>query len=94
MHASKGLEYKGVLMVGMNEGTSPHHKAASDPKQMEEERRLGYVAMTRAKDYLFMLHSVQVMVQGRMTYAKQSRFLNEIDKNMFIKMMKCIICKV
>lgn len=85
MHASKGLEYEGVLMVGMTEGTSPHHKAVSDFKQMEEERRLAYVAMTRAKDYLFMLHSEQVMVQGRMTYAKQSRFLNEINKKYVYK---------
>ncbi|MGL5507337.1 MAG: ATP-dependent helicase [Paraclostridium sp.] len=80
MHASKGLEYGGVIMVGMVEGTSPHHRALSDAAQMEEERRLAYVAMTRAKDYLFMLYPEQSLVQGRMTYTRQSRFLNEIDK--------------
>lgn len=78
MHASKGLESRVVIMVGLVEGTLPSYRATS-PKQVEEERRLAYVGMTRAMDYLFMLYPQQVMNQGRLVYAKQSRFLEEID---------------
>lgn len=80
MHSSKGLEYKAVIIVNCNEGTSPHYKALGDKKQLEEERRLFYVAMTRAKDYLFMTFPDCVLVQGQLQYAKPSRFINEIDK--------------
>lgn len=79
MHASKGLEFKVVIMIGMCEGTSPHYKA-KDEKQLEEERRLAYVAVTRAEDYLFMTYPEVTMVQGKQTFAKPSRFLREIDK--------------
>lgn len=80
MHSSKGLEYKAVIIVNCNEGTSPHYKSLSNPKQLEEERRLFYVAMTRAKDYLFMTFPDCILVQGSLQYAKPSRFINEIDK--------------
>ena len=80
MHSSKGLEYKAVIIVDCNEGTSPHYKSLSSPKQLEEERRLFYVAMTRAKDYLFMIFPDCIAVQGQLQYAKPSRFINEIDK--------------
>lgn len=80
MHSSKGLEFPAVIIVGCNEGTSPHYKSIGNPKQLEEERRLFYVAMTRAKDYLFMTFSDCVLVQGQLQYAKPSRFINEIDK--------------
>lgn len=80
MHSSKGLEYKAVIIINCNEGTSPHYKSLSSPKQLEEERRLFYVAMTRAKDYLFLTFPDCVMVQGQLQYAKPSRFINEIDK--------------
>jgi DNA helicase-2/ATP-dependent DNA helicase PcrA len=79
MHKSKGKEYKAVIVIGCAEGIAPHHKALEDPKQMEEERRLMYVAMTRAKDYLFMTYPSSVKMQGCDTYAKPSRFLNEIN---------------
>ena len=80
MHSSKGLEFPAVIIVGCNEGTSPHYKSLGNPKQLEEERRLFYVAMTRAKDYLFMTFSDCVLVQGQLQYSKPSRFINEIDK--------------
>ena len=80
MHSSKGLEYKAVIIVNCNEGTSPHYKSLGNTKQLEEERRLFYVAMTRAKDYLFMTFPDSVLVQGQLQYAKPSRFLKEIDK--------------
>ena len=80
MHSSKGLEYKAVIIVNCNEGTSPHYKSLTDKKQLEEERRLFYVGMTRAKDYLFMTFPDCILVQGQLQYAKPSRFINEIDK--------------
>ena len=85
LHSSKGLEYKAVIIVNCNEGTSPHYKSLGNTKQLEEERRLFYVAMTRAKDYLFMTFPDSVLVQGQLQYAKPSRFLKEIDKQYIYK---------
>ena len=85
MHKSKGKEYKAVIVIGAAESICPHYKALEDTKQMEEERRLMYVAMTRAKDYLFMTYPSSVKVQGRDTYAPPSRFLNEIDSKYVYK---------
>lgn len=79
MHKSKGKEYKAVIVIGCAEGISPHHKSLAEQKQLEEERRLMYVAMTRAKDYLFMTYPSSVKMQGMDTYASPSRFLKEID---------------
>ena len=80
MHKSKGLEFKCVIVIGCVETICPHFKALDDPKQIEEERRLMYVAMTRAKDYLFMTYPSTIKAQGREQYAAPSRFLSEIDK--------------
>ena len=85
MHKSKGKEYKAVIVIGCAEGISPHHKALENFTQMEEERRLMYVAMTRAKDYLFMTYPSSVKVQGKDVYAKPSRFLNEINSKYVYK---------
>lgn len=79
LHSSKGLEYKAVIIVNCNEGTSPHYRSLGSLKALEEERRLFYVGMTRAKDFLFLTYSKTIMMQGRLRYAKPSRFLNEID---------------
>ena len=79
MHKSKGLEYKCVIVIGCSETICPHFKALDDPAQIEEERRLMYVAMTRAKDYLFMTYPSTVKAQGREQYVAPSRFLREID---------------
>ena len=80
MHKSKGLEFKCVIVVGCSETICPHFKALDDPAQIEEERRLMYVAMTRAKDYLFMTYPSTIKAQGREQYVAPSRFLREIDK--------------
>ena len=79
MHKSKGLEYKCVIVVGCAETICPHFKALDDPAQIEEERRLMYVAMTRAKDYLFMTYPSTVKAQGQEKYVAASRFLREVD---------------
>ena len=79
MHKSKGLEYKCVITIGCAETICPHFKALDDPAQIEEERRLMYVAMTRAKDYLFMTYPSTVKAQGQEKYVAASRFLREVD---------------
>ena len=80
MHKSKGLEFKCVIVIGCSETICPHFKSLDDPAQIEEERRLMYVAMTRAKDYLFMTYPSTVKAQGQEKYVAPSRFLREIDK--------------
>lgn len=85
MHSSKGLEYKAVIIVNCNERITPHYKSLTNNKQLEEERRLFYVAMTRAKDYLFLTFTNNVLVNGQLQYAKPSRFISEIDKKYIYK---------
>lgn len=79
MHASKGLEYPAVIIVGANDGITPHWRA-TESKSLEEERRLFYVAMTRAEKYLFMTRPKMVMQQGRLIPSSESRFIKDIDK--------------
>lgn len=85
MHKSKGLEFKAVLITDMSEGTAPHFKALEDYKQMEEERRLAYVGVTRAKDYLVLLQPKYQMLRGQMTFTKPSRFIDEIGNHLMYR---------
>ena len=78
MHASKGLEFPAVIMVGANEGTIPHFKAVADG-DVSEERRLFYVAMTRAERFLFITRPKIMMQRGEPRFCSQSRFLSEVD---------------
>ena len=83
MHAAKGLEFPYVYVVGMEDGLFPGNRAMGEEEEMEEERRLCYVAMTRAKEHLTMTNARQRMLFGRTTPCTPSRFLNEIpEKNM------------
>ena len=83
MHSAKGLEFPQVFVVGMEDGLFPGNRAMGDPEEMEEERRLCYVAMTRAKEKLTMTNARQRTLYGRTTPATASRFLNEIpEQNM------------
>lgn len=81
MHAAKGLEFSQVFVVGMEEGLFPGNRAMGDPDEMEEERRLCYVAMTRAKDKLTLTNARQRTLYGRTTPCMPSRFLNEISED-------------
>ncbi len=80
MHSAKGLEFPHVFVVGMEDGLFPGNRAMGEPEEMEEERRLCYVAMTRAKEKLTMTNARQRTLYGRTTPATASRFLNEIPE--------------
>ena len=80
MHSAKGLEFDNVFVVGAEEGIFPGVKAIGEPDEMEEERRLCYVALTRARKKLFLTCARQRMLFGRTTMNKPSRFLEEIPE--------------
>ncbi len=79
MHSAKGLEFPVVFIVGLEEGVFPHSRANFDPKEMEEERRLGYVGMTRAKEELTLTYASSRILYGAVQYNPPSQFLRDID---------------
>ena len=79
IHGAKGLEFPTVFMVGMEETVFPHSRALYDQFEMEEERRLCYVGMTRAKQELYMSYASSRLLYGGMQHNPPSRFLSEID---------------
>ena len=80
MHSAKGLEFPHVFLVGFEDGLFPGMRAIGDAEEMEEERRLCYVAITRAKKSLTICHAKQRMLYGRTSAALPSRFLREIPE--------------
>lgn len=78
MHAAKGLEFPVVFIVGMEDGLFPHARAAADASELEEERRLCYVAITRAERVLYVTHAMRRRVYGEEMAAEPSQFLNEL----------------
>ncbi len=80
MHSAKGLEFPTVFLVGMEEGIFPGVRAIGEPEEMEEERRLCYVAITRAKRRLYLLCARQRMLFGRTSANRASRFVDEIPE--------------
>ena len=80
MHSAKGLEFPHVFLVGFEDGLFPGMRAIGDPEEMEEERRLCYVAITRAKKSLTMSYARQRMLYGRTTPGTASRFIREIPE--------------
>ncbi len=79
IHAAKGLEFPCVFMIGLEETIFPHSRALYDQADMEEERRLCYVGMTRAKEELHLLYASSRLLYGGMQHNPPSRFLSEID---------------
>ena len=79
LHAAKGLEFPAVFMAGMEESIFPHSRALYDQNEMEEERRLCYVGMTRAREELYMIYATSRMLYGGVQHNPPSRFLSEID---------------
>ena len=85
MHSAKGLEFPNVFLVGFEDGLFPGMRAIGDHEEMEEERRLCYVAITRAKKKLTISHARQRMLYGRTSASLPSRFLKEIPENIVVK---------
>jgi DNA helicase-2/ATP-dependent DNA helicase PcrA len=79
LHTSKGLEYPAVFIAGMEEGLIPHNRSQDDDREIEEERRLCYVGMTRARRLLYLTNALSRELYGNREDATPSRFLREID---------------
>lgn len=84
MHASKGLEFKTVIIIGANEGTCPSRHMMENPEDIKEERRLFYVAMTRAKENLFILRGKTIFNGNSVHFCQKSRFVSEIPSEYMI----------
>ncbi|MFU2164105.1 DNA helicase PcrA [Streptococcus pluranimalium] len=79
LHAAKGLEFPIVFLIGMEEGVFPLARAAENPEELEEERRLAYVGITRAEEMLFLTNANSRTLFGKTSYNRPTRFLNEIS---------------
>src|SRR6185437_4879669 len=77
-HSAKGLEFPLVFIVGLEDGLFPHSRSATDAAELEEERRLCYVAMTRAERFLYVTHAMKRRVYGEELASEPSQFLNEM----------------
>jgi DNA helicase-2/ATP-dependent DNA helicase PcrA len=82
LHAAKGLEFEHVYLVGLEEGLFPSLQSMEDPSRLEEERRLCYVGLTRARKKLIISHAESRRLYGKETYPRPSRFLREIPGNL------------
>ena len=82
LHQAKGLEFPVVFIVGMEEGILPHRRSFGDPGEMEEERRLCYVGVTRAQKRLFLSYSRRRSLFGSSTANQPSRFLENIPPHL------------
>jgi DNA helicase-2/ATP-dependent DNA helicase PcrA len=82
LHSAKGLEFPDVFVIGMEEGIFPHTRALDDPSEMEEERRLAYVGITRAQRKLHLTHAWSRVLFGQTQYNPPSRFLDEIPESL------------
>ena len=81
LHAAKGLEFPVVFIVGLEEGLFPHSRSMDDPEQMEEERRLCYVGVTRAKKRLYLFHTFRRTLYGESEVREPSRFLRDVPQH-------------
>lgn len=79
LHSAKGLEFNAVFLVGLEEGVFPHNRSFESQSELEEERRLCYVGITRAKKHLYLLNTKRRTLYGRTTMNIPSRFIDEID---------------
>lgn len=93
MHSAKGLEFPEVFIVGMEEGIFPGTRSMDTLEDMEEERRLAYVAITRAKKHLYLTYAAQRMIFGSTTRNFVSRFVKEIDSDLLEKIDRTVKIK-
>ncbi|HLS34776.1 MAG TPA: DNA helicase PcrA [Bacillota bacterium] len=87
LHSAKGLEFPVVFLIGMEEGIFPHSRSIDDPEELEEERRLAYVGITRAEQKLYMTHAIRRQMYGRMMNNPRSRFIDELPVDLIDGMM-------
>jgi len=85
LHNAKGLEYRVVFLTGLEDGVFPHMRSLGDPKELEEERRLCYVGLTRAEERLYLTRAWSRNMWGSNNYNGPSRFLSEIPENLTTK---------
>jgi DNA helicase-2/ATP-dependent DNA helicase PcrA len=83
LHMAKGLEFPVVFIVGLEEGVLPHNRSMETPEELEEERRLFYVGITRAKERLYLLHTFRRTLFGRDELSEPSRFLGDIPADLY-----------
>ena len=88
LHNAKGLEFPIIFMIGLDDGVFPHVRSLGDPSELEEERRLCYVGITRAQDRLYMTNAWSRMLWGGTNYNPPSRFLSEIPEELVTKIDK------
>jgi len=93
VHASKGLEFKAVFISGLEEGLCPHEQSLFENAGLEEERRLMYVAVTRARQRLYLSHAQSRMLHGKVRYGIPSRFLDEIPEELLKRLNSKPIAK-
>jgi DNA helicase-2/ATP-dependent DNA helicase PcrA len=82
LHTAKGLEYPVVFLIGMEDGVFPHLRSLGEPDELEEERRLAYVGITRARERLYLSHAWCRSLWGQTQYNPPSRFLREIPEHL------------
>ncbi|HEY2814284.1 MAG TPA: UvrD-helicase domain-containing protein [Acidimicrobiales bacterium] len=82
LHAAKGLEFPSVFLIGMEDGVFPHLRSLGEPDELEEERRLAYVGITRARERLYLTNAWSRMLYGATQYNPPSRFLDEIPTHL------------
>ena len=82
LHMVKGLKFPVVFLTGMEENVFPHQRSVNDPKELQEERRLAYVGITRAQQRLYLTRAAARVWRGRLEYHQQSRFLSEIPDHL------------
>ena len=82
LHSAKGLEFPVVFLIGLEDGVFPHMRSLGEPRELEEERRLAYVGITRAREQLFLSHAWSRMLHGTTQYNPPSRFLDEVPEHL------------
>lgn len=88
VHSAKGLEFPTVFLVGLEDGIFPHSRSINDPQELEEERRLAYVAITRAEKTLYLTHAMRRRTYGEEIAAEPSQFLNEMPLDLLEDMSR------
>jgi DNA helicase-2/ATP-dependent DNA helicase PcrA len=91
LHSAKGLEFPAVFLAGMEEGLFPHARSLAEPVEMEEERRLCYVGMTRAKQRLYLIHTEMRRLYGSVQWNAPSRFLDEVPAELFESVFEGVV---